>query len=203
MIAAAVTLVVLPALRVEGGLLRRRPPALVAAVDPARGPGVPDLARGARKPRAAPPSPAMWRPETPLESVVATPHEAPAACFGYWGLFTWIPGYLRFSSEAHGRRRPRLVASLVAPSCPGKWLRFPTPCSAFGADALVARLELRHLPRGRRRRWWPVFFVPCRALAWLLVLGPSGFFGHRLLLGLRAVGSSLFPHQRSAPPPWA
>jgi MFS family permease len=133
---------------------------------------------------------AMWRPDVRWKGAVATLMNA-CSMFGYWGLFTWIPGYLALP-EAQGGRGLGLVASLawVLFMAPGKWLGYTL--FGFAADSL-----------GRRRSYAlylvvaaalvPVF-GSARGLAWLLVLGPLvGFFGTGFFSGFGAVASELFP----------
>ncbi|HSD67659.1 MAG TPA: MFS transporter [Vicinamibacteria bacterium] len=133
---------------------------------------------------------AMWRPDIRGKAVVATLMNA-FGMFGYWGLFTWIPGYLALP-EAQGGRGLGIVASLtwVLFMAPGKWLGYTL--FGFAADAV-----------GRRRSYVvyllaaaalvPVF-GSAQSLAWLLVLGPFvGFFGTGFFSGFSAVASELFP----------
>jgi MFS family permease len=111
--------------------------------------------------------------------------------FGYWGLFTWIPGYLALP-EAEGGRGLGIVASLtwVLFMGPGKWLGYTL--FGFSADAI-----------GRRKSYVfyllvaailvPVFGA-ARSLPYLLVLGPLvGFFGTGFFSGFSAIASELFP----------
>ena len=133
---------------------------------------------------------AMWRPDIRWKGVVATLMNA-CGMFGYWGLFTWIPGYLALP-EAQGGRGLGIVASLtwVLFMAPGKWLGYTL--FGFSADAI-----------GRRRSYViyllaaaalvPVF-GSTRSLVWLLVLGPFvGFFGTGFFSGFSAVASELYP----------
>jgi MFS family permease len=132
----------------------------------------------------------MWRPDVRGKGVVATLMNA-CSMFGYWGLFTWIPGYLALP-EAQGGRGLGIVASLtwVLFMAPGKWLGYTL--FGFAADAVG------------RRRSYAVFLVAAallvpvfgsaRDLAWLLALGPLvGFFGTGYFSGFGAVASELFP----------
>jgi MFS family permease len=111
--------------------------------------------------------------------------------FGYWGLFTWIPGYLALP-QAEGGRGLGIVASLtwVLIMAPGKWLGYTL--FGFSADAIG------------RRGSYVVYLVAAavlvpvfgstRSLTWLLVLGPLvGFFGTGFFSGFGAVASELFP----------
>jgi MFS family permease len=133
---------------------------------------------------------AMWRPDIRWKGVVATLMNA-CSMFGYWGLFTWIPGYLALP-EGQGGRGLGIVASLtwVLFMAPGKWLGYTL--FGFAADAVG------------RRRSYAVFLVVAallvpvfgstREVVWLLVLGPFvGFFGTGYFSGFGAVASELFP----------
>lgn len=132
----------------------------------------------------------LWRPDVRGNGLVVTLMNA-CSMFGYWGLFTWIPGYLALP-EAQGGRGLGLVASLtwVLFMAPGKWLGYTL--FGFAADAV-----------GRRRSYAgflvaatvlvPVF-GSTRGLAALLVLGPLvGFFGTGYFSGFGAIASELFP----------
>jgi MFS family permease len=111
--------------------------------------------------------------------------------FGYWGLFTWIPGYLALP-EAQGGRGLGLTASLtwVLFMAPGKWLGYTL--FGFAADAF-----------GRRTSYVAYLLVAAalvpifgstHSLTWLLVLGPLvGFFGTGFFSGFSAIASELFP----------
>ncbi|HXK11230.1 MAG TPA: MFS transporter [Vicinamibacteria bacterium] len=188
MIAAAVTLVVLPRFGWRAVFFVGVLPALAVLWIWSEVPESPMwLERG--RPRGASLA-AMWRPDIRWKGVVATVMNA-CGMFGYWGLFTWIPGYLALP-EAQGGRGLGIVASLtwVLFMAPGKWLGYTL--FGFAADAM-----------GRRRSYAvyllaaaalvPVF-GHTRSLTWLLVLGPFvGFFGTGFFSGFSAVASELFP----------
>ncbi len=188
MIAAAVTLVVLPRFGWRAVFFVGVLPALVVFWIRREVPEPPIwLERG--KPRGASLA-AMWRPDVRWKGVVATLMNA-CSMFGYWGLFTWIPGYLALP-EAQGGRGLGIVASLtwVLFMTPGKWLGYTL--FGFAADGI-----------GRRRSYVlylvvaaalvPVF-GSTRSLVWLLALGPFvGFFGTGFFSGFGAVASELFP----------
>jgi len=127
---------------------------------------------------------AMWRPDIRWKGTVATLMNA-CGMFGYWGLFTWIPGYLALP-EAQGGRGLGIVASLawVLAMAPGKWLGYTL--FGFSADAIG------------RRSSYVVYLVVAAALvpvfgstqslAGLLVLAPLvGFFGTGFFSGFSAV----------------
>jgi MFS family permease len=188
MIAAAVTLVVLPRFGWRAVFFFGVLPALVVLWIRSEVPESPIwLERG--KPRGASLA-AMWRPDIRWKGVVATLMNA-CGMFGYWGLFTWIPGYLALP-ESQGGRGLGIVVSLtwVLFMAPGKWLGYTL--FGFAADAI-----------GRRGSYVAYFLaaaalVPVlgstRSLAGLLVLGPLvGFFGTGFFSGFSAVASELFP----------
>ncbi|MEO5762193.1 MAG: MFS transporter, partial [Vicinamibacteria bacterium] len=79
------------------------------------------LARGKEKPASLR---LMLRPDIRVPALIATLMTA-SAMFAYWGLFTWIPGYLALP-EAQGGRGLGIVASLtwVLFMAPGKWLGY-------------------------------------------------------------------------------
>lgn len=188
MIAAGVTLLVLPAFGWRAVFFVGVLPAL--AVLWIRK-DVPEseiwLARGQEKKVALS---AMWRPDIRWKGVLATLMNA-CAMFGYWGLFTWIPGYLALP-EQDGGRGLGIVASLtwVLFMAPGKWLGYVL--FGFAADTF-----------GRKKSY--VFYLVMAAilvpifgrttsLTTLLFLGPFvGFFGTGYFSGFAAIASELFP----------
>lgn len=188
MIAAAVTLLVLPAFGWRAVFFVGVLPALVVLWIRR---DVPEsqiwLERGKEKPASLA---LMWRPDIRWKGVIATAMNA-CAMFGYWGLFTWIPGYLALP-ESEGGRGLGIVASLtwVLFMAPGKWLGYTL--FGFAADHF-----------GRRKSY--VFYllvaaalVPAFGLtkshAGLLILGPLvGFFGTGYFSGFSAIASELFP----------
>jgi MFS family permease len=187
-IAAAVTLVVLPRFGWRAVFFVGVLPALVVFWIQSHVPESPMwLERG--KPRGASLA-AMWRPDVRWKGVVATVMNA-CGMFGYWGLFTWIPGYLALP-EAQGGRGLGIVASLtwVLFMAPGKWLGYTL--FGFAADAFGRRGSyVAYLLAAAALV--PVF-GSARSLAWLLVLGPFvGFFGTGFFSGFSAVASELFP----------
>lgn len=132
----------------------------------------------------------LWKPGIRRHAIVATAMNA-CSMFGYWGLFTWIPGYLALP-EAKGGRGLGIVASLVWVLFmgPGKWLGYTL--FGFSADAF-----------GRRKSYVTYLLVAAalvpifgsvKGLAWLLILGPLvGFFGTGYFSGFSAIASELFP----------
>jgi len=113
------------------------------------------------------------------------------AMFGYWGLFTWIPGYLSLPPSQGGRGLSLATATtFILALCAGKW--FGYALFGFFADRF-----------GRRK---PYFFylliaaalVPLygtsRTSLTLLILGPFiAFFGTGHFSGYAAIASELFP----------
>jgi MFS family permease len=132
----------------------------------------------------------LWRSDIRWNGLVATVMNA-CGMFGYWGLFTWIPGYLAMP-ESQGGRGLGIALSLtwVLVMAPGKWLGYTL--FGFAADAY-----------GRRKSYVVYLlaaaalvpaFGSARSLAWLLVLGPFvGFFGTGFFSGFSAIASELFP----------
>jgi MFS family permease len=132
----------------------------------------------------------LWRPDIRWKGVLATLMNA-CGMFGYWGLFTWIPGYLALPLTEGGRGLG-IVASLtwVLFMAPGKWLGYTL--FGFAADAFG------------RRRSYVVYLATAAALVpvfgmttsptWLLVLGPFvGFFGTGFFSGFGAIAAEMFP----------
>ena len=115
------------------------------------------------------------------------------AMFGYWGLFTWIPGYLSLP-QAQGGRGLSLVktTSFFIVLCAGKWLGYTL--FGFFADAF-----------GRRKPYFLYLLVAAmlvpiygaaKSASWLLVLGPFvAFFGTGYFSGYAAIVSELFPSE--------
>lgn len=188
MIAAGVTLLVLPRFGWRAVFFAGVLPALVVLWIRR---DVPEseiwLARGRQK---RPSLAALLRPEIRGKGALATAMNA-CGMFGYWGLFTWIPGYLALPEEQGGRGFG-IVTSLVWVFFmgPGKWLGYTV--FGFAADAI-----------GRRASYViylvvaaalvPVFGMT-KSLAGLLVLGPLvGFFGTGFFSGFSAIASELFP----------
>jgi MFS family permease len=132
----------------------------------------------------------LWRPDIRWKGLIATAMNA-CGMFGYWGLFTWIPGYLALP-ESEGGRGLGIVASLtwVLFMAPGKWLGY----TLFGFSA----------DRFGRRISYAVYLVVAAVLVpifgmttshtGLLLLGPLvGFFGTGFFSGFSAIASELFP----------
>jgi MFS family permease len=188
MIAAGVTLAVLPTFGWRAVFFVGVLPALVVLWIRR---DVPESQIWLERGKQRPPSLAlMWRKDIRWKGVIATAMNA-CAMFGYWGLFTWIPGYLALP-ESDGGRGLGIVASLtwVLFMAPGKWLGYTL--FGFAADAF-----------GRRKSYVfyllvaaalvPVFGLT-KSQAGLLILGPLvGFFGTGYFSGFSAIASELFP----------
>jgi len=122
--------------------------------------------------------------------IVATAMNA-CAMFGYWGLFTWIPGYLSLPESQGGRGLSLATATtFILVLCGGKWLGYAL--FGFFGDRF-----------GRRKPYFlylliaaalvPLYGMSRTALA-LLILGPFiAFFGTGHFSGYAAIVSELFP----------
>lgn len=113
------------------------------------------------------------------------------AMFGYWGLFTWIPGYLSLPVSQGGRGLTLVAATtLYLVLSPGKWLGYAS--FGFFADAF-----------GRRKPYFTYLLIAAilvplyaviRSPLLLLLLGPFvAFFGTGFFSGYAAIASELFP----------
>jgi MFS family permease len=152
------------------------------------------------------PEPAIWTkrsgsPRTPVlrvllsKSVVRTGTLATVmnACgmFGYWGLFTWIPGYLSLPAVQGGRGLSLAkTTTFFLVLCVGKWFGYAS--FGFFADAF-----------GRRKPYFTYLIVAAllvpiygtaRNELLLLALGPLvAFFGTGFFSGYAAIASEIFP----------
>ncbi|HYL63234.1 MAG TPA: MFS transporter [Candidatus Methylomirabilis sp.] len=150
----------------------------------------PDLwkQRAARKEKAA--LGTLFEKQVLRNGILATTMNA-CSMFGYWGLFTWIPGYLSLPPEKGGRGLSLITTTtFFLAMCGGKWLGYAL--FGFFSDAF-----------GRRRPYFlylliaaalvPVYGMS-RSPFWLLVLGPFvAFFGTGYFSGYAAIVSELFP----------
>jgi MFS family permease len=111
--------------------------------------------------------------------------------FGYWGLFTWIPGYLSLPVSKGGRGLSLAVGTtFYLVLSPGKWLGYAS--FGFFADAF-----------GRRKPYFTYLLIAAilvplygfiRNPVLLLLLGPFvAFFGTGFFSGYAAIASELFP----------
>ncbi|HEX4541794.1 MAG TPA: MFS transporter [Candidatus Acidoferrum sp.] len=122
--------------------------------------------------------------------IVATAMNA-CGMFGYWGLFTWIPGYLSLPVSKGGRGLSLVVGTtFYLVLSPGKWLGYAS--FGFFADAF-----------GRRKPYFTYLLVAAilvplygilRSPILLLILGPFlAFFGTGFFSGYAAIVSEIFP----------
>jgi MFS family permease len=111
--------------------------------------------------------------------------------FGYWGLFTWIPGYLSLPVSKGGRGLSIAIGTtFYLVLSPGKWLGYAS--FGFFADAF-----------GRRKPYFiylvvAAILVPLYGIVrnpvLLLLLGPFlAFFGTGFFSGYAAIASEIFP----------
>jgi len=131
----------------------------------------------------------LWHPDIRWKGLLATVMNA-CAMFGYWGLFTWIPGYLALP-EKDGGRGLGIIVSLwwVMFMGPGKWLGYTL--FGFAADKYGRRISyVVYLVIAAALV--PLFGMT-KSLVWLMVLGPFvGFFGTGFFSGFSAIASELF-----------
>ena len=122
--------------------------------------------------------------------VLATTMNA-CGMFGYWGLFTWIPGYLSLPVSKGGRGLSLVVGTtFYLVLSPGKWLGYAS--FGFFADAF-----------GRRKPYFTYLLIAAilvplygiiRNPALLMLLGPFvAFFGTGFFSGYAAIASEIFP----------
>jgi MFS family permease len=111
--------------------------------------------------------------------------------FGYWGLFTWIPGYLSLPVSRGGRGLSIVIGTtFYLVLSPGKWLGYAS--FGFFADAF-----------GRRKPYFTYLLIAAilvpvygiiRNPLWLMLLGPVvAFFGTGFFSGYAAIASEIFP----------
>jgi len=122
--------------------------------------------------------------------ILATTMNA-CSMFGYWGLFTWIPGYLSLPVSKGGRGLSLVAATtLYLVLSPGKWLGYAS--FGFFSDAF-----------GRRKPYFTYLVIAAllvplygiiRNPLLLMLLGPFvAFFGTGFFSGYAAIASELFP----------
>ncbi len=132
----------------------------------------------------------IFSPSYRRHAVVATLMNA-GTMFAWWGLFTWIPSYLKLSPGEGGAGLTVLDSSLwIIAITVGQFLGYVT--FGFIADRL-----------GRRQAYLVYLLVAAAVVplygmaraAWaLLVLGPIvGFFGTGYFSGFGAITAELFP----------
>src|SRR6202171_859462 len=157
------------------------------------------------------PEPAIWTnrrgaPKTPVLRVLLSPPVLrtgilatvmnACAMFGYWGLFTWIPGYLSLPAAQGGRGLSLAkTTTFFLVLCVGKWFGYAS--FGFFADAF-----------GRRKPYFTYLIVAAllvpiygsaRNEFVLLALGPLvAFFGTGFFSGYAAIVSEIFPGEMRA-----
>jgi MFS family permease len=132
----------------------------------------------------------LWRKDIRWKGVLASAMNA-CGMFGYWGLFTWIPGYLALP-EKDGGRGLGIVASLgwVLFMGPGKWLGYTL--FGFAADRFGRRVS--YVTYLLIAAGLVPIFGNSKTMLWLMILGPFvGFFGTGFFSGFSAIASELFP----------
>src|SRR5216683_4129979 len=113
-----------------------------------------------------------------------------SSMFGYWGLFTWIPGYLSLPVSRGGRGLSLVVGTtFYLALAPGKWLGYVS--FGFFADAF-----------GRRKPYFTYLLIAAilvplygiiRSPLWLLLLGPFvAFFGTGFFSGYAAIAGAIW-----------
>jgi MFS family permease len=114
-----------------------------------------------------------------------------SAMFGYWGLFTWIPGYLSLPPAQGGRGLSLATATtFILVLCVGKWLGYAL--FGFFADRYGRRIPY-FLYLLIAATLVPLYGTARTAVA-LLVLGPFiAMFGTGHFSGYAAIASELFP----------
>ena len=122
--------------------------------------------------------------------VLATTMNA-CGMFGYWGLFTWIPGYLSLPVSKGGRGFSLVIGTtFYLVLSPGKWLGYAS--FGFFADAF-----------GRRKPYFTYLLIAAilvplygviRNPVLLMLLGPLvALFGTGFFSGYAAIASEIFP----------
>jgi MFS family permease len=156
--------------------------------------------------RRSVPEPALWKNRAGIQrgkwldqlrerkvlrnGLLATAMNA-CGMFGYWGLFTWIPGYLSLPASQGGRGLSLAkTTTFFLVLCFGKWLGYAT--FGFFADVF-----------GRRKPYFTYLLIAAalvpiygmaRSSFWLLLLGPFvAFFGTGFFSGYAAIASEIFP----------
>ncbi len=132
----------------------------------------------------------LWERDVRWHGLIATTMNA-FSMFGYWGLFSWIPGYLSLPVARGGRGLALAVSTVwLLLMGVGKWLGYT--CFGFAADSLG------------RRRSYVLYLLVAAALVpvygsvqsrvALMLLGPLvAFFGIGYFSGFAALTSELFP----------
>ena len=150
----------------------------------------PDLWRLRAGRKAKAPISSLFEKHVFRNGTLATSMNA-CSMFGYWGLFTWIPGYLSLPPEKGGRGLSLVTTTaFFLVMCFGKWLGYAL--FGFFSDAF-----------GRRKPYFLYLLIAAalvpiygttRSPLWLLALGPCvAFFGTGYFSGYAAIASELFP----------
>ena len=132
----------------------------------------------------------LFQKDVLWNGILATTMNA-CSMFGYWGLFTWIPGYLSLPVSKGGRGLSLVAATtLYLVLSPGKWLGYAS--FGFFSDAF-----------GRRKPYFTYLVIAAllvplygiiRNPLLLMLLGPFvAFFGTGFFSGYAAIASELFP----------
>jgi MFS family permease len=132
----------------------------------------------------------LLRKDVFRNGILATTMNA-CSMFGYWGLFTWIPGYLSLPASKGGRGLSLAIGTtFYLVLSPGKWLGYAS--FGFFADAF-----------GRKKPYFTYLLVAAilvplygflRNPVLLLLLGPFvAFFGTGFFSGYAAIASEIFP----------
>jgi MFS family permease len=135
-----------------------------------------------------------------ISAVFARPHLRPAllatfmnagTMFAWWGLFTWIPSYLRLPAEQGGADLSVVGSSLwIIVLTAGQWVGYVT--FGFVADAL-GRKKAYLLYLLTATLLVPIYGATRNPTA-LLVLGPLiGFFGTGYFSGFGVITAEMFP----------
>jgi len=188
-VAAVVVLIVFPILGWRAGFFAGVLPALLVLWI-YRGVPEPDLWKNRAKEKKSGVWGKLLQGDVLRNGLLATTMNA-CAMFGYWGLFTWIPGYLSLPVSKGGRGLSLVVGTtFYLVLSPGKWLGYAS--FGFFADAF-----------GRRKPYFTYLLIAAilvplyaviRSPVLLLLLGPFvAFFGTGFFSGYAAIASELFP----------
>src|SRR5215472_16208229 len=150
----------------------------------------PELLKNRAKEKKADVLDRLFRKDVLRNGILATTMNA-CSMFGYWGLFTWIPGYLSLPVSKGGRGLSLVAATtLYLVLSPGKWLGYAS--FGFFSDAF-----------GRRKPYFTYLVIAAllvplygiiRNPLMLMLLGPFvAFFGTGFFSGYAAIASELFP----------
>lgn len=156
------------------------------------------IRRNVPEPRIWRPSPmraanlgVLFRPPLARKTLIATAMTT-SVLFAYWGLFTWIPGYLASPVEAGGAGMSMVRSSAwIVPMQVGAF--FGYTLFGFLADRFGRRPVFLAFVLGAAALV-PVYGMQARSQVALMVLGPLvGFFGHGFFSVFGAMLAELFP----------